>query len=650
MPRMLFGGGPEDVYLVEDAEGDLQAGGGATVLFYTAETAGTQITDLQDVGANPVTYILTSDGTDGRAPGQIPPFYGPDDVFEMWASANASPRFLLNASNLGSYLGPMRQDLEDHLASGNNNPHVTGFSNLADVDQAAWDAAAIGSTVVKGPDGTLVPAGGLTPMSDIIWVAAADAPAQFNAAPYQCDGTADDVQIQQAINNANGLRVGLSPGTFNLSAPITLYGADTTATRTSKYLIGSGVHATKLVVGSGVAAGIQFSRVVTPFISDLTLTVTGSSGGIAGLTPGTPAAQSVGSRGGALRNLMVIGPGNGTHTGWAYHFEATSQLLLENLDATGVGFGMRIGSYSAASTTRDIIVNRAHMKTTGTGQTGFRISAATGDIDRVTLNHCYAEADTAYPSGVGFQFGLATDSDNVAHIRGVNCEVYRAKTAVEVHEQTSDVQIDFGRVSMGNAETYAYINGYSSVIKAGYIEVAASAAVTLLDDNNPFTMSANVYEWDVWTNAGASVTGDPGLAVIQRGLHDGSGTMTSNLIRNPGVDRSATFVRSGTAVTGPVPGVWYNDTRKTVYVRSVRAFARVAPTGAAILVDVNRNGTTIYTTQANRPSIPIGATTGGRNTTFAIAEIPVNNYLTVDIDQIGSTVAGTDVTVQIEIA
>jgi hypothetical protein len=61
---------------------------------------------------------------------------------------------------------------------------------------------------------------------------------------------------------------------------------------------------------------------------------------------------------------------------------------------------------------------------------------------------------------------------------------------------------------------------------------------------------------------------------------------------------------------------------------------------------VNKNGTTIFTTQANRPTIAISGNTdeSGVPDVTALAD---GDYLEVDIDQIGSTVAGSDLTVQI---
>lgn len=135
MTRMLFGGGPEDVYLVDSVDNNLQPGPGATVLFYTAETGSTMITDLLDINLTPITGVVTSDGTDGRAPGQIKPFYGPDGVFEMWASASGSPRFLMQTSNLGSYVGPTKDALTSHEAQANG--HSTHTRDLLDVSSTA---------------------------------------------------------------------------------------------------------------------------------------------------------------------------------------------------------------------------------------------------------------------------------------------------------------------------------------------------------------------------------------------------------------------------------------------------------------------------------------------------------------------------------
>jgi len=84
-------------------------------------------------------------------------------------------------------------------------------------------------------------------------------------------------------------------------------------------------------------------------------------------------------------------------------------------------------------------------------------------------------------------------------------------------------------------------------------------------------------------------------------------------------------------------------------IAGVRAACGTAPTGASIKFDVNRNGTTIFTTQANRPEIAISAFVSAALAVPNVTTLAAGDVLTVDVDQIGSTIAGADATVVIEI-
>jgi hypothetical protein len=61
-------------------------------------------------------------------------------------------------------------------------------------------------------------------------------------------------------------------------------------------------------------------------------------------------------------------------------------------------------------------------------------------------------------------------------------------------------------------------------------------------------------------------------------------------------------------------------------------------------VDVNLNGTTIFTTQANRPAVTAG-TNGGSLAAPNVTAVPNGGYLVVDVDQVGSGTPGADITV-----
>lgn len=86
---------------------------------------------------------------------------------------------------------------------------------------------------------------------------------------------------------------------------------------------------------------------------------------------------------------------------------------------------------------------------------------------------------------------------------------------------------------------------------------------------------------------------------------------------------------------------------RPITILNVTAQLTTAPTGAAAIFDVNLSGTTIFTTQANRPTVAIGALQDLASVPDVTAG-PAGGYLTVDVDQIGSTVAGADAVILIE--
>jgi hypothetical protein len=79
----------------------------------------------------------------------------------------------------------------------------------------------------------------------------------------------------------------------------------------------------------------------------------------------------------------------------------------------------------------------------------------------------------------------------------------------------------------------------------------------------------------------------------------------------------------------------------------VRCYAKTAPTGTAIIVDINKEGTTIFTTQANRPSIPAGQNKGAKSAAPDVTALAEGDTITLDIDQVGSTTPGADLTVEV---
>jgi hypothetical protein len=94
----------------------------------------------------------------------------------------------------------------------------------------------------------------------------------------------------------------------------------------------------------------------------------------------------------------------------------------------------------------------------------------------------------------------------------------------------------------------------------------------------------------------------------------------------------------GTAIVAESPIRIYNflpgKTITAVYVS-----VGTAPTGASLIVDIHKNGTTIFTNQSHRPTITAG-NFYGVSSSVDVPSWNTNDYLTAFIDQVGSTIAG----------
>jgi hypothetical protein len=84
----------------------------------------------------------------------------------------------------------------------------------------------------------------------------------------------------------------------------------------------------------------------------------------------------------------------------------------------------------------------------------------------------------------------------------------------------------------------------------------------------------------------------------------------------------------------------------------VSARVGTAPTGASLLIDINKNGNTGQSIFNGATRITIAAASSADNkTTFdgSYGVLAADDYLTVDIDQVGSTIAGADLGLTIEV-
>jgi spermidine/putrescine-binding protein len=103
------------------------------------------------------------------------------------------------------------------------------------------------------------------------------------------------------------------------------------------------------------------------------------------------------------------------------------------------------------------------------------------------------------------------------------------------------------------------------------------------------------------------------------------------------------FLVNGNAYVDTLIQYTIADTAGTI--SRVRAYAQTAPTGADLQIDVNKNGTTVFSSTF---AISAGANSATSTSIAAAGTFAIGDRISIDIDQIGSTVAGAKVAIVVE--
>lgn len=91
----------------------------------------------------------------------------------------------------------------------------------------------------------------------------------------------------------------------------------------------------------------------------------------------------------------------------------------------------------------------------------------------------------------------------------------------------------------------------------------------------------------------------------------------------------------------------YNDSGEDWTLVNARASVGIAPAGASIIVDIKLNDVTIFAEPADKPAIAEGSLTSGKVSMLGAVTVTSGQYLTVDVNQVGTTTAGSNLTVQL---
>lgn len=176
----------------------------------------------------------------------------------------------------------------------------------------------------------------------------------------------------------------------------------------------------------------------------------------------------------------------------------------------------------------------------------------------------------------------------------------------------------------------------SSFFRLGNIDLR-DVAGTLHIRNGNNTADAGIVA------AGAKFTTSPQAGYVWLSDADGNGSWQPNIASTVG---QALFTIGGELSLGSSPFIIHNRMGVNKTITQVFLCVSVAPTGAAIIVDIKKAGATIFSSPGSRPTIADGATTGF-STTIEVPSWQAGEALEMSVEQIGSGTPGSNLVVHV---
>ncbi|MFR9794692.1 hypothetical protein ACL02U_02135 [Streptomyces sp. MS06] len=486
MARSTFGATLAD-YAVQPANGLWGVAPGAAITFWDARTGGTQYTDLLDAGGVAVSGITADEY------GVVPGFQGPDGVTAMWADAGGSSR--------------------------------------------AWIAARGGGG--RGGGG----GGGTAAYTSLVRVVASStAPADVRAAAaYVCDGTADQAEIQAAIDaaqNDGGGRVLLSVGDFDLTAPLSIAGTANEDNLQTVTVEGCGEFTTILRPASDVNA-VEITNWAQCHLRDFGIVISGAGSGIVA-TAVTTGSDTRSFWDSSFRNLRINGEYDPTRTGWAMDMEMPFRSVFDNIEIEGVRNGLHISNNSAIQNAGDCTFSRMFIELVGDNGTAIHVESITGNMNQ--NNWSMVEAANSGGTGAGTTGILLDGAAGSASQRfwGTNLEQF--DTLIRVDTGESNVfDLNYVTCRDGAAGNKAFVCGayaFNNRFSAKWVNVADGDSLSLLEDANTTDEAPNTFDGiRIEANPGSTVTCTAAASTVLRdiiGLDTGS--VQSGLLQHPRTD------------------------------------------------------------------------------------------------------------------
>lgn len=326
-------------------------------------------------------------------------------------------------------------------------------------------------------------------------VAAADASAEVRAAArYVCDGVADNVQIQAALDAAKaegGGIVQLSGGTFNLTAALSITGntdeddADTTTLR------GAGAQATTLKMASSVN-GVELTNWAMANIEDLGIVVSGTGSCVH--STAVLSGNEVSFWHSSFRNLRLNGYlGAGSTTGWGMDLAMPWRSVFENIEIEGVANGMRLSNQGSVQNAGDCTFTRMFIEIVGNGHTAIHVTGTGNNMNQNNFNMVEIGANGSGCTGILID-GTAPVSSQ--RFWGLNAEQFQ--TTINVANGDSCVfDCNYVTGDSGDAANRMFVcadGSYNNTFSAKKVNINSAGTLKLIEDNNDTSNAPNIFE------------------------------------------------------------------------------------------------------------------------------------------------------------
>jgi hypothetical protein len=326
-------------------------------------------------------------------------------------------------------------------------------------------------------------------------VAASNAPAEVQAkAQYVCDGVADNVQIQAAIDAAKadgGGIVQLSGGQFNLAAALNISGNTDEDDADSITLRGVGQQATILKPVINVD-GINLNSWCVVNLADLAIVAAGTGSCIT--STATLSGNEVSFWHSSFRDLRLNGYlGAGSTSGWGMDLAMPWRSTFDNIEVEGMANGVRLSNQGSVQNAGDCVFSRMFIEIVGNNHTAIHITGTGNNLNQNNWSMVEIGANGTGCTGI-----LIDGTDPVSSQRfwGLNAEQFQ--TTINVAKGDSCVfDCNYVTGDSGDAANKMFVcadGSYNNTFSAKKVNIDSAGTLKVIEDNNDTSNAPNIFE------------------------------------------------------------------------------------------------------------------------------------------------------------